>query len=225
MGDSAKISVNSAVAEPSLRDRKKHATRSAIAEAALELTLSLGFHNFTIEQLCEQVGVSRRTFFNYYASKEDAVLGWDGGEFPETLRAEFIARGPKEIGEHFSASLLEDLLWLFEKASELQPSVHRRTEKFIEAVVSDKNLLTRSLQNLEFLERGLREMIAERERVSPEHHGVQMLTLIIVSLARRATEESLEQGNPVDLAQVMRRYLCIAQEIFHNSVLKNEGQE
>ncbi|PYY33901.1 hypothetical protein DEJ32_15555 [Curtobacterium sp. MCPF17_046] len=34
-----------------------------------------GLQGFTIEQLCERVGVSRRTFFNHFASKEDVVLG------------------------------------------------------------------------------------------------------------------------------------------------------
>lgn len=34
-----------------------------------------GLQGFTIEKLCERVGVSRRTFFNHFASKEDVVLG------------------------------------------------------------------------------------------------------------------------------------------------------
>jgi AcrR family transcriptional regulator len=38
-------------------------------------TIAHGLHGFTIEQLCETVGVSRRTFFNHFASKEDVVLG------------------------------------------------------------------------------------------------------------------------------------------------------
>jgi AcrR family transcriptional regulator len=38
-------------------------------------TVDHGLHGFTIEQLCETVGVSRRTFFNHFASKEDVVLG------------------------------------------------------------------------------------------------------------------------------------------------------
>ncbi|MBF4606318.1 TetR/AcrR family transcriptional regulator [Curtobacterium sp. VKM Ac-1393] len=42
---------------------------------ARRATVELGLHGFTIEQLCETVGVSRRTFFNHFASKDDAVLG------------------------------------------------------------------------------------------------------------------------------------------------------
>lgn len=42
---------------------------------ARRATVEHGLHGFTIEQLCETVGVSRRTFFNHFASKDDAVLG------------------------------------------------------------------------------------------------------------------------------------------------------
>lgn len=42
---------------------------------ARRATVEHGLHGFTIEQLCESVGVSRRTFFNHFASKDDAVLG------------------------------------------------------------------------------------------------------------------------------------------------------
>lgn len=42
---------------------------------ARRATVEHGLHGFTIEQLCETVGVSRRTFFNHFGSKDDAVLG------------------------------------------------------------------------------------------------------------------------------------------------------
>ncbi|TCL88295.1 TetR family transcriptional regulator [Curtobacterium sp. PhB142] len=42
---------------------------------ARRATVEHGLSGFTIEQLCETVGVSRRTFFNHFASKDDAVLG------------------------------------------------------------------------------------------------------------------------------------------------------
>lgn len=65
---------------------------------ARRATVEHGLHGFTIEQLCESVGVSRRTFFNHFASKDDAVLGLeldadtallreyaDGGAVPSDL--------------------------------------------------------------------------------------------------------------------------------------------
>jgi AcrR family transcriptional regulator len=62
---------------PGLRDRKKTATRRALAAAALRLSLDDGPDGVTIEQISDEAGVSARTFFNYFSSKEEAILGVD----------------------------------------------------------------------------------------------------------------------------------------------------
>jgi len=60
---------------PSLRERKKVETWSAIHEAAASLAQERGLEQATVEAIAESAGVSPRTFFNYFPSKEDAVLG------------------------------------------------------------------------------------------------------------------------------------------------------
>jgi AcrR family transcriptional regulator len=60
-----------------LRARKKAATRQSLHEAALRLTMTDGIDNVTVEDIADEVGVSRRTFSNYFANKEDAVLHAD----------------------------------------------------------------------------------------------------------------------------------------------------
>ncbi|MGN8048312.1 TetR/AcrR family transcriptional regulator [Curtobacterium sp. 22159] len=54
---------------------RTRALRQRMIVEARRATVEHGLHGFTIEQLCETVGVSRRTFFNHFASKEDVVLG------------------------------------------------------------------------------------------------------------------------------------------------------
>lgn len=58
----------------STTERTRALRRRMVVEARRS-TVEHGLHGFTIEQLCETVGVSRRTFFNHFASKEDVVLG------------------------------------------------------------------------------------------------------------------------------------------------------
>jgi len=57
-----------------LRERKKKQRREALHEAALRLVERQGLDGTTVEQICEEVGVSPRTFFNYFPSKTAAAL-------------------------------------------------------------------------------------------------------------------------------------------------------
>ena len=60
-----------------LRTRKKAATRQSLHEAALRLAVKHGLDGVTVEDIADEVGVSRRTFSNYFANKEDAILHAD----------------------------------------------------------------------------------------------------------------------------------------------------
>jgi AcrR family transcriptional regulator len=60
---------------PSLRERNRIETTHSIHQAAAELVLANGLTETTVEAIASQAGVSKRTFFNYFATKEDAVLG------------------------------------------------------------------------------------------------------------------------------------------------------
>lgn len=60
-----------------LRERKKLATRSALNAAALRLALEHGVDHVTAEDIAAAAGVSVRTFFNYFPTKEEAFVADD----------------------------------------------------------------------------------------------------------------------------------------------------
>lgn len=76
---------------PGRRERKREETRCGLRAAAVRLVLAQGLENTTVEQISESVDVSARTFFNYFDSKEDALLGLDEVELTDETMAEHVA--------------------------------------------------------------------------------------------------------------------------------------
>ncbi|WP_449282366.1 TetR/AcrR family transcriptional regulator [Leucobacter sp.] len=58
-----------------LRARKRRATENAIELSAVTLALELGVENVTVEAICEMADISRSTFFNYFSSRDYAIVG------------------------------------------------------------------------------------------------------------------------------------------------------
>ncbi|MFG6475249.1 TetR/AcrR family transcriptional regulator [Microbacterium sp. P06] len=61
--------------EPTLWQRSRQAAYAEITRVAMELFLDQGFEQTTIEQIASTAGISRRSFFRYFGTKEDIVLG------------------------------------------------------------------------------------------------------------------------------------------------------
>ncbi|MCU1432960.1 MAG: hypothetical protein JWP95_2065 [Actinotalea sp.] len=60
---------------PGLRERKRAQTRERLERAAVDLVLRDGLDAVTVDAISEAADVATRTFFNYFDSKEDAILG------------------------------------------------------------------------------------------------------------------------------------------------------
>ncbi|MGI5347720.1 TetR/AcrR family transcriptional regulator [Streptomyces sp. CA-250714] len=82
-----------------LRERKKLETRSALRAAAVRMYLERGPSAVTVQDICEAAGVSQRTFFNYFETKDDAVFDWDrrlAGRLGELLTGRPAGEAPPE---------------------------------------------------------------------------------------------------------------------------------
>jgi AcrR family transcriptional regulator len=111
----------------SLREQKRSETSRRIRLCAQRLADDRGLDGFTMDDLAEAAGVSRRTLFNYFPGKVDAVLG-EIVEIPQTARDEFVAGGP-------TGRLLDDV-------AVVARTVLAAEERNAESLVLGRRLLT-----------------------------------------------------------------------------------
>ncbi|WP_432042623.1 TetR family transcriptional regulator [Streptomyces cadmiisoli] len=95
--------------EVSLAQRKRELVSNELTDAALQLLARKGFDRVTIDEIAAAAGVSKRTFFRYFASKEDVVVQFLA-EVGTGIRAELAGRPAEEppsvaLGHAVSASV------------------------------------------------------------------------------------------------------------------------
>lgn len=96
--------------EPGLRERKRLATRRAIQLAVITLAGERGIDKVTIEDISRMADISPRTFFNYFPSKDAALVGDTPHLASEDDIARFVSGGSEgnmleQLAELLSASL------------------------------------------------------------------------------------------------------------------------
>ncbi|MEU3645684.1 TetR family transcriptional regulator [Lentzea sp. NPDC034063] len=72
---------------PGRRDRKKAATRQALADAALKLFLERGYDNVTVKEIAEAADTAIATLFAHFPAGKEALILADSGERLESLTA------------------------------------------------------------------------------------------------------------------------------------------
>ncbi|WP_193512998.1 TetR family transcriptional regulator [Streptomyces griseoloalbus] len=82
-------------ATDSWRERKKRATRAALVEAAVRMAVERGVEHTTVDAISEAAGVSPRTFFNYFDSREE-VFVLVGAESSARVRSALL-EAPREL--------------------------------------------------------------------------------------------------------------------------------
>lgn len=159
------------------RDLRKQQTRAALTGAALRLCSVRGFDHVTVDDISAEAGVSARTFFNYFASKEDAVLG-DHLVEVDAMRARLAVLLP-------TMGVLEAVrraVLLVVAAMEAD-----RDHWFLrmEIIHRSPQLLPRLVLSNAEAERATTEQIAAHLGVDPMRHGYPALVVATTSAAFR----------------------------------------
>jgi AcrR family transcriptional regulator len=89
------------VGREGLREQKKRRARDALERAALKLFEERGFDAATIKEIAEAAGMSPRTFFRYFGSKEDVVFVRQADDF--AILKDLLAQVPNDGRSSFAA--------------------------------------------------------------------------------------------------------------------------
>ncbi|MDX3108175.1 TetR/AcrR family transcriptional regulator [Nonomuraea angiospora] len=148
-----------------LRERKKQRTRRALIEAALRLFDEKGFDETTLAEIAAEADVSTRTFFSYFASKEDVVF-YDSARKMELAAAALAGRAPGESpGDVLLRIVEESLTWL----TTYEELTFEDAELRIRLVLKEPTLRARALvmllESQSTLARALREAYPELDPV------------------------------------------------------------
>lgn len=163
-----------------LRERKKHATRRALQDAAIRLAQERGVDKVTIEDISDAVGVSSRTFSNYFASKEDALLGEPPVAFADDALRIFASGGPTGV-------LLDDLYILIRQHV---GAMNDRGEELLarrRLMKSNPTLLPLFHARMVAVEQSLARAVATRTGTDHERDAYPQLVAAVTSTVARLT--------------------------------------
>ena len=182
--------MTSAPTSPGRRERHKRTTRQALEEAALVLFARDGFDATTVEAIAERAEVSPRTFFRYFAAKEEVLdMGW--AERRERL-ARLVREAPA-VADDLAAAVaaLEGI------AVDFEAERHRVVLRAA-AVASSSALRGRTADTLTAWEATLAEGLAARRGLDVPDEEAGVAAAVAVALWRWAIRRWA--GPPADKA-------------------------
>lgn len=190
----------------STREQRKRETARALTDAARRLTVEHGFARFTVEQLCTEAGVSRRTFFNYFESKENAVFGVTAVDpRQEALERAFVGA---------DGDLLDDFLRLTVDRFALLNPLDDAPAMFA-VIEQEPRLLKAAFEQLAKNERRDMDLILER---TGDSEGAALQAEVMVhtvgALVRLSMDQLLHHQSTEPFGDLIARRLDTARTVF-----------
>jgi AcrR family transcriptional regulator len=190
-----------ATAGVGLRELKKQRTYEELQRVALTLFAGRGFDHVTIEDICAEAEVSKTTFYRYFDSKEDVLLGSSQQKLAEMAAA--LAQRPRS-----ESAIVAVRNAFLEVAAEYQSQRAQRlaVNRIVRATPS---LAARNLEQQTAWEHLLREFFADRDRADASELSHSVRAAKVVAALRTAMEYWLSHGADTDLPSVVDEALRV----------------
>jgi AcrR family transcriptional regulator len=166
---------------PGLRERKKQATREALREAALRLAVERGPDQVRVEEIAEAAGVSPRTYNNYFASREQAIVA--------AITADRETRIAAAVADRPAGTRLADAVT--EAVVEQYTDTGKHAREALHLITTKTALLDAFLETTAEIEPPLTTVIAERLNDAGPHTA-RVLAASVAAAVRIALESWLQ---------------------------------
>jgi len=179
-----------------LRQRKRQQTRERLTRVAMALFLDRGFEATTLDDIAAAADVSRRSFFHYFASKEDVVFAWQE-ESTAALIAAVAARPANESMLAAAENAIAAMVGQLEPGEALAMARLKRDNPALQA---------RDQVKYDKLERALAEALSKRAGHKRKKLEAQLVAMIATGAMRIGGELWAAEGareNPEALAKRM----------------------
>lgn len=178
------------------------ATARRIERSAVALVIEHGFDDTTVDMICAAAGVSQRTFFNHFATKDAAVIGTSMPRLDEQRVRAFISSNDPHILA--DATVLVSIAALDGVAD---PAFMMQRMR---AVTSSPILMQRQLERFAAIEAELAEVIEYRlARLASPHESAEeireqaRLTAHLLAGVMRYSATALMRGDPTSVPSVL----------------------
>lgn len=191
-------------ARPGSPSSRGIATAQRIARSAVALVLQHGYDGTTVDMICAEAGISQRTFFNHFPTKDAAIIGIDNPRLDESrVRAFIAADGPDILAD--AAALISiaamdgmaDAPFLRERMRAITSSVplmQRQLERFAAIEVEIAQILEYRLARL-----------AGPDETPDEIREQSRLTAQLLAGVMRYTAGEVMQGGDVPIPAVLEQ--------------------
>jgi AcrR family transcriptional regulator len=181
-------------ATPNARTLNAARSREAVIDAALELFATKGFDHTTADEIAARAGVSPRTFFRYFDTKDSVVFHRDYG-FMRSFAAAYLEQ-PISMGDY------DALCVAMVAQAEGFSALRSRIETYRAAVSSSPVLVGLEHQHFDDHAKTITAAItARRPRISTE--DARALASIALTLFQRALHRWLEGPPQIELADLI----------------------
>jgi AcrR family transcriptional regulator len=181
---------------PGLRERQRAETHRMIRRAAYQLAAAHGVGAVSVQAVCELAGVSPRTFFNHFRSKEEALVP-DLPDFPEAAVDAFVAGDGPDLVTALESLLGQHLLCVLElDVPDEDPLACQRL------VLANPELLPRALAVFGAIEQRLAVLVARRTGLPADDLFCTVAALTAASAMRAAFDAlARQEGDRADAAR------------------------